>query len=207
VSLFSDDDKLRKHLPVFTYITKYCPKALVEMTKVSVVNNVRYNPDRAPADINWNRDRSKDQLGSSLRHMMESAVDGKVFEIVPPDIAAKTGITRIYVLAENAWRAVAALELEIERVQAEEKHSQLSEATRSIAASLIGAFEEPSTVPALFYEDVEVKPTVSVYTCKCGTYMVDPLGTTEYWDDRGELKSQWTDPHDIVHTAASCRPK
>jgi hypothetical protein len=120
MSLFTTNDKLRKHLPVFKYITRYCPKALREMTAVSVVNNVRYNPDREPSDINWARDKSKDQLGSGLRHMMEHAVDCKVFEEVPLDIQEKTGITRIYILAENAWRAVAALELEIERVEAEE---------------------------------------------------------------------------------------
>lgn len=113
MSLLPPDDKLRKGLPLLKQIG-YFPKALREITKVSVVNNVRYNPDRAPADINWNRGKSTDQLGSLFRHLYESAFGGKVFEDVPTEIAEKTGITRIYVLAELAWRANAALELAIE---------------------------------------------------------------------------------------------
>lgn len=120
MSLIPEDNKLRKNLPIFTYITRYCSKALREMTKVSVVNNVRYNPDRAPADINWNRAQSQDQLGSGFRHMLEHAVDGKEFEFVSPEITAATGIDRIYILAENAWRQVAALELKIEEVEKRE---------------------------------------------------------------------------------------
>jgi hypothetical protein len=115
VSYIPQDDKLRKGLPLWKFVTGYFPKAIREMCKVSVVNNVRYNPEREPTDINWARGKSADQLGSSFRHMMERTVDGKIFDIVPEDIAKQTGIERIYVLAENAWRACAELELEIER--------------------------------------------------------------------------------------------
>ena len=88
------------------------------MTKVCVVNNVRYSPDRAPSDINWARGKSPDQLGSAFRHMMEAAVDGKVFEQVSADVTSVTGITKVYVLAETMWRIGAELELEIERQEA-----------------------------------------------------------------------------------------
>lgn len=114
MSLFPDDDKQRKMIPVFKMMTRYFPKAFREITKVCVANNVRYNPDREPADINWTRGKSPDQLGSALHHMMESAVDGKVFESVPPEVAAKVGFDKVYVLAEAAWRVCAALELAIE---------------------------------------------------------------------------------------------
>jgi len=117
--LFPEDDKARKMVPLFAYLTRYFPKAHREVTKVCVVNNVRYNPDRAPADINWARGKSPDQLGSALRHMMEREVDGKVFETVPPDVAKLTGIERVYVLAEAMWRLGAALELEIEQQEAQ----------------------------------------------------------------------------------------
>jgi hypothetical protein len=118
VSLFPDNDKVRKMLPVWKYLTRYFPKAHREVTKVCVVNNVRYNPDRAPADINWNRGKSPDQLGSAARHMLEAAVDGKVFEEVPAEVAAITGIDKVYVLAEAMWRIGAELELTIEREEA-----------------------------------------------------------------------------------------
>lgn len=114
------NDKLRKGMPFFRFITGYFPRAIREMMNVSVVNNVRYNPDRDPADINWARGKSNDQVGSLTRHLLERYVDGKVFDEVKPEIAEKTGISRVYVLAEAAWRACAALELEIERVEREE---------------------------------------------------------------------------------------
>ncbi len=115
MSFFPEDDKHRKMIPLWQFYVRYFPKAQREKAKVSVVNNVRYNPDREPADINWNRPLSADQLGSAFRHMVEREVDGKVFEHVQKDIAEKTGIERIYVLAEAAWRLDAALELEIEQ--------------------------------------------------------------------------------------------
>lgn len=114
VSLFGDDDKVRKMLVVFDYICHYCPKAMREITKVAVANNVRYNPGRAPNDINWARDKSKDQLGSLFRHMLERRVDGKIFEPIDPEIAKVVGFDEVYVMAEAAWRALAQLELDIE---------------------------------------------------------------------------------------------
>lgn len=118
MSLFPKDDKARKMLPIFKLVTNYFPKALREVTKVSVANNVRYNPGRAPADINWARGKSTDQLGSLFRHMLESAVDGAVFEELPKEVSETVGFDKVYVLAEAAWRALAALDLEIERHEA-----------------------------------------------------------------------------------------
>jgi len=114
MSLFPTDDKQRKAIPLFKYFTRYFPKAHREVTKVCVANNVRYNPDRDPFDINWARGKSPDQLGSAFRHMLESAVDGKVFEEIPPEVAKIVGFDKVYVLAEAAWRVLAALELAIE---------------------------------------------------------------------------------------------
>jgi len=104
MSLFPDDDKARKMLPIWKYLTGYFPKA-----------------HREPADINWNRGKSTDQLGSGARHMLEAAVDGKVFEMVPPEVAKLTGIEKVYVLAEAMWRVGAELELTIEREEAVSK--------------------------------------------------------------------------------------
>ena len=118
MSLFPTDDVARKMLPVWKMQTRYFPKALREITRVCVANNVRYNPDREPADINWARGKSTDQLGSAYRHMMEAAVDGLVFEAVSEAVTKATGITQVYVLAEASWRLLAALELQIEAVEA-----------------------------------------------------------------------------------------
>lgn len=110
MSLLPTDDKARKALPMFAMIVGYFPKALREVTRVCVANNVRYNPERQPADIHWARGKSTDQFGSLFRHMLEYKVDGKVFEEVAGE--------RIYVLAEAAWRALAMLELCVEEQEA-----------------------------------------------------------------------------------------
>lgn len=125
MSLFPANDKERKNLPVFDMLVRYFPKAMREITRVCVANNVRYSPDRAPNDINWARGKSPNQLGSLFRHMLERAVDGKVFEDVPPEVTAATGIEKVYVLAEAAWRACAELELEIEREESKAAASTL----------------------------------------------------------------------------------
>ena len=116
MSLLPKDDQQRKNLPIFKLVTGYFPKALREVTRVAVANNVRYNPGHKPADINWARGKSTDQLGSLFRHVLECAVDGLVFEDLPPEVRAACGpgFERVYVLAEAAWRALAALELQIE---------------------------------------------------------------------------------------------
>jgi hypothetical protein len=119
VPLFPVDDALRKMLPVYKQLTRYFPRSFREITKVSVVNNVRYNPDRSPNDINWARGKSPHQLDSALKHMMEHA-DGKIFDMVDPEVAKATGIDRIYILAQAAWRIQAELELLIEKVEREE---------------------------------------------------------------------------------------
>lgn len=120
MSYIPEDDKARKGLPLFAFITGYFPKTIREMCKVSVVNNVRYNPDKSPTDINWNKSKSTDQLGSSLRHMLEMKIDGKVFEAVPADVAEKTGIDKVFVAAENAWRACAHAENVIDKWEQEQ---------------------------------------------------------------------------------------
>jgi hypothetical protein len=119
MSILPRDDKQRKMLPIFKMITGYFPKALREVTRVCVANNVRYNPDRKPQDINWARGKSTDQLGSLFRHILE-AQEGLVFEELPPEVQAACGegFDKVYVLAEAAWRALAALELEIEKQEA-----------------------------------------------------------------------------------------
>ena len=119
MTLFSDADRDRKMMPVFKMLTRYFPKAMREITRVCVANNVRYSPDREPADIQWARGKSPDQLGSCFRHMMEREVDGKIFDEVPKEVTATTGIDRVYVLSEAAWRILAALELDIEQQESE----------------------------------------------------------------------------------------
>lgn len=117
MSIFGADYAARKNIPVFNFLTRYFPKALVEVTKVCVAGNVQHNPELAPTDINWTRHKSADQLNTALRHMIDHATSGPI-DAEPPEVlaiidaAGETGGT--YHLAKAAWRILAELELTIE---------------------------------------------------------------------------------------------
>jgi hypothetical protein len=159
MSILPEDDKARKNTPIFRMITRYFPKALREVTKVCVANNVRYSPDREPADITWARGKSPDQLGSLFRHILERTVDDKMFELTTDEVAEATGITRVYVLAEASWRALAALELEIEAYE-QVCSDDLTKATLAEVAT--PAAESPTR--AIMYENPR--------RCACGKTLV-----------------------------------
>lgn len=113
MSIFGHDYQGRKNLPVFTFLTEYFPKALVEMVKVCVAGNIQHNKDLAPADIHWSRDKSTDQLNTALRHMMDHVLTGP-FDEEPSEVQVIIG-GRTRHLAKAAWRIMAELELSIER--------------------------------------------------------------------------------------------
>lgn len=119
-SIFGHDYQGRKNLPIFSFLTRYFPKALVEVTKVCVAGNAQHNKELALTDINWSRGKSTDQLNTAFRHMMDHATNGP-FDQEPPEVLAAIGAdesTGTYHLAKAAWRILAELELTIERQQA-----------------------------------------------------------------------------------------
>ena len=114
MSIFSDDPEARKNIPLYFFLTRYFPKALVQVTKVCVAGNVQHNPELAPTDINWARGKSTDQLNTAMRHLMDHATQGP-FDQEPPEVLAAIDQPEgTYHLAKAAWRILAALELEIE---------------------------------------------------------------------------------------------
>lgn len=116
MSVFGHDYKGRKNIPIFSFLTRYFPKALVEVTRVCVAGNAQHNPELPLTDINWARDKSTDQLNTAMRHMIDHATSGPLDE-EPPEVLAAMGLEpgeSTYHLAKAAWRILAALELEIE---------------------------------------------------------------------------------------------
>jgi hypothetical protein len=122
MSVFGHDPQGRKNIPIFFLITRYFPKALVELTRVCVAGNAQHNPELPLHDINWSRGKSTDQLNTALRHMIDHAVSGP-FDQEPNDVlvAMKAHGHSTYHLAKAAWRILAALELQIEEDQAKMK--------------------------------------------------------------------------------------
>lgn len=87
----------RKNYPLYLGLFKYFPDALLAVANVSKVGNDQHNPGEP---IHWARGKSMDQLDCLLRHVMEAGT-------VDTD-----GIRH---MAKAAWRALAELQLEIER--------------------------------------------------------------------------------------------
>lgn len=90
------DAKARKAIPIYSGVLKYFPRAIAEIAKVSQVGNDQHNPGQP---LHWDRSKSKDQHDCLVRHLMEAGT-------VDTDGMRHS--------AKLAWRALAALELELE---------------------------------------------------------------------------------------------
>lgn len=93
------DPKARKATPVFSGVLRYFPDAIAEVARCSQVGNDQHNPGQP---LHWDRAKSKDQHDCLVRHLMEAGTKDA------------DGIRHS---AKVAWRALAALQLEIEAEQ------------------------------------------------------------------------------------------
>jgi hypothetical protein len=131
-SIFGVDYQQRKNVPLFDFLVRYFPKALVQVTKVCVAGNVQHNPEHAPTDIHWSRNKSTDQLNTAMRHMVDHAM-GHIYEDEPPEVLAAIHQEEgTYTLAKAAWRVLAALELQVEAD--EERKAQEADIAKAMTA-------------------------------------------------------------------------
>ena len=87
----------RKKYPVFSGLIKYFPDALLEVSRCSLAGNQQHHPDKP---LHWDRGKSNDHLDAMLRHTIHS---GQI---------DSDGVRHS---AKVAWRALANLQLEIEK--------------------------------------------------------------------------------------------
>lgn len=85
----------RKETKVFQGVLMYFPHAIREVAKCSLASNRQHNGD---APLYWDMDKSKDELGSLTRHLVDLA-SGEEYD--------EDGTLN---LAKIAWRALGALE-------------------------------------------------------------------------------------------------
>jgi hypothetical protein len=99
IGLPTDYDQ-RKSLPIFDGCIMYFPLALLAVSEVSRLGNEQHNPGEP---LHWARGKSMDQYNTCVRHLMDHRLGGRY----------DTDGGRH--LAKAAWRALAALQLDIEQ--------------------------------------------------------------------------------------------
>lgn len=90
----------RKAVPIFSGVLMYFPDAIAAVAQCSQRGNDQHNPGQP---LHWNREKSTDEHDALVRHLMEAGT----FD--------RDGIRHS---AKVAWRALAALQKEIERESA-----------------------------------------------------------------------------------------
>ena len=112
----------RKDTPIFTGVLKYFPDALAEIARTSQAGNDQHHPD---TELHWDRAKSQDEYDSCARHLVDRAA-GDVFD--------EDGTRH---MAKVAWRALAALQKELEADrEAEEEEEDLPVGGTKIAHPL-----------------------------------------------------------------------
>ena len=97
VPLALADSKQRKMMPVISGVIDYFPDAIAAVAYVSYLGNQKHNPGQ---DLHWARSKSDDHIDCLGRHLLSR------------DCMDQDGIMEF---AEMVWRAMAALQLHIEK--------------------------------------------------------------------------------------------
>lgn len=105
----SDDSEVRKKMPVASGVLAYFPDALMCVSWISRVGNEKHNPGEP---LHWAKAKSFDEPDAEVRHMLDH------LRGLPPDPGLEP-LGHLGHLASKAWRALAHLQRECDRVRAE----------------------------------------------------------------------------------------
>lgn len=92
----TSDPKTRKGIPIATGFIDYFPDAIAAVAELSRIGNDQHNPDKP---LHWDRSKSGDESDALMRHFLERGT-------IDTD-----GVRHS---AKVAWRALAALQKELE---------------------------------------------------------------------------------------------
>ena len=99
-TLLPTEAKARKGFPLGTGVLDYFPAALVAVAELSRIGNDQHNPGEP---LHWSRGKSNDHADTIIRHFLDR---GKI------DTDGVRHSTKL------AWRALAALQIELEQAGA-----------------------------------------------------------------------------------------
>ena len=95
----TDKAKERKATPVYSGVLKYFPNAIKEISRVSKAGNDQHHPDKP---LHWDKSKSFDHEDALTRHLIDHSID-------PIDDDGHLHLAKV------AWRALAALEIYLEK--------------------------------------------------------------------------------------------
>lgn len=96
------NSKLRKEIPLFTFLSEYFPDVFVAMASLSFKANEKHNPGQP---MHWSREKSADHKDCAIRHFLDE-------EHIDPATGWPEAVAA-------AWRACANAQLVIERMRKE----------------------------------------------------------------------------------------
>jgi hypothetical protein len=99
-TLLPQDAAARKGIPLCEGVFDYFPKALAYVSMVSKAGNDQHNPGQP---LHWDRTKSMDHANCIGRHLIERGT--------------RDGLDNLRHSGKLAWRALANLELELERAE------------------------------------------------------------------------------------------
>ena len=102
--------KDRKETPVFSGVLNYFPDAIKAVAKCSFIGNEQHNEGEP---LHWDRTKSTDHLDALTRHLLDSRESAFDDDNI-------THLTKV------AWRALAALQLECERLDLQHNYNNIT---------------------------------------------------------------------------------
>lgn len=105
------DSAKRKNSPVFSGVMQYFPDALLAVAKHSKAGNDKHNPGQP---LHWSREKSKDHADCIARHLID----------IGPNWDEKDPETGSLHATALAWRALALLQLAIEKEKTKESSAK-----------------------------------------------------------------------------------
>jgi hypothetical protein len=113
------DPKARKAVPIYSGVLRYFPDALAAVAELSRAGNEQHNPGQP---LHWDRAKSTDEHDALVRHLMDAGT---------LDTDGQRHSTKV------AWRALAALQKEIEA----ERPPEPSPNPQSASHNTAGAYQ------------------------------------------------------------------
>lgn len=118
-----NDSQKRKNSPVFSGVLQYFPDALMAVSQHSKAGNDKHNPGQP---LHWSKGKSTDHADCIARHLID----------IGPNWDLKDPETGSYHATALAWRALALLQILIERDKDNAVLAQLESETRHFPTEL-----------------------------------------------------------------------